>query len=82
MGLPEGNTGTAGRKAEQGKPCGYSCRQERQDSQALVVCGISCSRNEVGEEEREDAQKYSVSSAWTKVTHYFTLWLSYMNAKI
>lgn len=46
-----------GRKAEQGKPCGYSCRLERLDSQAPIVYDVSCNNTEVGEEEREDVQK-------------------------
>lgn len=41
-----------GRKAEQGKPCGYSCRLQRQDSQAPIACDVSCSNTEVGQEER------------------------------
>lgn len=46
-----------GRKAEQGKPCGYSCRLQRQDSQAPIACDVSCSNTEVGQEEKEDVQK-------------------------
>lgn len=34
------------------------------------------------ERRREKMYRSSVSSAWTKVTHYFTSWLSYKNTKI
>lgn len=46
-----------GRKGEQGKPCGYSCRIQRQDCQAPIVCDVSCSNNEVREEEREGERR-------------------------
>lgn len=44
----------AGRKAEQGRPCGYSWRpqRQRQDSQTCIVCGVSYSNAEVEGEER------------------------------